>query len=102
MKIKKGDSVKIVRGKDAGKTGTVEKVFEKEFKVLVENINQYKRHLKARSQKEPSEVITITKPLPVANMQLLCPKCKKPTRVGYVQEKDTKMRVCAKCEGRFS
>lgn len=101
MKIIKGDTVQVVRGKDAGKSGKVEKVFEKEQKVLVENVNQYKRHLKARSQQEPSEIITLTKPLPVANVQLVCPKCKKITRVGYITEKDSKLRVCRKCEGRI-
>lgn len=102
MKIKIGDTVQIVRGKDAGKTGKVEKVFAKEQKLLVENVNQYKRHLKARSQTQPAEIITITKSLPVANVQLLCPKCKKPTRIGYITEKNEKMRICRKCEGRFN
>ena len=102
MKIKKGDTVQVVTGKEAGKSGKVERVYEKEMKVLLENINQFKRHLKARSQSQPAEIITITKPLPVANVQLICPKCKKITRVGYVQEKDTKMRICRKCEGKFS
>jgi large subunit ribosomal protein L24 len=101
MKIIKGDTVQVVKGKDAGKTGKVEKVFEKERKVLVDNVNQYKRHLKARSQQEPSEIITLTKPLPVANVQLVCPKCKKITRVGFIVEKDSKLRVCRKCEGRI-
>ena len=102
MKIKTGDTVQVVRGKDAGKTGKVEKVFAKELKLLVENVNQYKRHLKARSQSQPAEIITITKPLPVASVTLLCPKCKKPTRVGYITEKNEKLRVCRKCEGRFN
>lgn len=102
MKIKTGDTVQIVRGKDAGKTGKVEKVFEKELKLLVENMNQYKRHLKARSQTQPAEIITITKPLPVANVQLICPKCKKLTRIGYVIEKNEKVRICRKCEGRLN
>lgn len=102
MKIKTGDTVQIVRGKDAGKSGKVEKVYEKERTVLVENVNQYKRHLKARSQTQPAEIITITKPLPVANVQLVCPKCKKLTRVGYMTEKNEKVRICRKCEGRLN
>lgn len=101
MKIIKGDTVKVVRGKDAGKTGKVEQVLEKEAKVVVENVNQFKRHLKARSQTQPAEIITITKPLSVSNVQLLCPKCKKVTRVGYAIEKDEKLRLCRKCGGKF-
>jgi large subunit ribosomal protein L24 len=102
MKIRKGDTVQVVRGKDAGKSGKVERVNEKERMVFLENINQYKRHLKARSQQEPAEIITLTKPLPVANVQIVCPKCKKITRVGFVIEKDIKTRICRKCEGRFT
>lgn len=102
MKIIKGDTVQVTRGKDAGKTGKVERVDEKESKVVVENINQFKRHLKARSQSQPSEIITITKPLSVSNVQIVCPKCKKITRVGYLMEKNEKIRICRKCEGRLS
>jgi large subunit ribosomal protein L24 len=98
MKLKKGDSVLVVRGKDSGKKGTVEKVFSKESKVLVEGVNQYKRHMKARMQGQKSEIITITKPLPVANVQIVCPKCKKQTRVGYKMLKDEKVRICKKCQ----
>jgi large subunit ribosomal protein L24 len=101
MKIKKGDQVAIVTGKDNGKKGTVEKVFAKESKVLVEGINQYKRHLKGRVQGQKSEIITITKPLALANVQLLCPKCKKVTRVGYKMIKDGKVRICRKCNAEI-
>ncbi|MBA3723637.1 MAG: 50S ribosomal protein L24 [Candidatus Levybacteria bacterium] len=98
MKLKSGDTVSIVRGKDNGKQGTVQKIFTKEAKVLVEGINQYKRHLKSRTPGQKSEIITITKPLSLANVQLICPKCKKTTRVGYKLLKDDKVRVCKKCQ----
>lgn len=98
MKLKSGDTVSIVRGKDNGKQGTVQKIFTKEAKVLVEGINQYKRHLKSRTPGQKSEIITITKPLSLANVQLICPKCKKTTRVGYKVLKDDKVRVCKKCQ----
>lgn len=97
MKLKKDDQVKIVHGKDAGKTGKVIRVFGKEDKVVVEGVNQYKRHVKGRMQGQKSEIITITKPLPVANVILLCPKCNKPTRVGYTDVKGAKERICKKC-----
>jgi large subunit ribosomal protein L24 len=101
MKIKKGDNVKVVIGKDKGKTGKVEKVFSKENKVVVSGVNLYKRHMKARSQNQPSEIITLVKPLPVSNIMLICPKCHKETRVGYRIEKGVKSRTCAKCESKI-
>jgi len=101
MKLIKGDTVKIVRGKDSGKTGEVQKVFAKESKVLVDGVNQYKKHIKSRVPGQKSEIVTITKPLPVPNVVLICPKCKKTTRVGYKIVKDGKVRVCKKCQAEF-
>ena len=98
MKLIKNDEIKVVAGKDKGKSGKIEKVFAKEAKVLIVGVNEYKRHMKARMQGEASQIMTITKPLPVANVQLICPKCKKLTRVGYKMEKDKKVRICRKCE----
>lgn len=101
MKLKKADEVKITTGKDAGKTGKIQKVFSKENKVLVEGINQFKRHVKAKMMGQKSEIITITKPVPVGNVALICPKCKQPTRIGYKILKEGKVRVCAKCDQEF-
>ncbi|MBI3984881.1 MAG: 50S ribosomal protein L24 [Candidatus Levybacteria bacterium] len=98
MKLKKGDSVKVIKGKDKGKTGKVEKAFPSDNKVLIPNVNTYKRHLKARSQQQPSEIVTLTKPLPVANVAFICPKCKKQSRLGYKIEKNSKLRICLKCK----
>lgn len=101
MKLRKNDQVKIVAGKDSGKTGKIEQLFPQIDKVLVEGINQYKKHVKARTQGQQSEIVTITKPLPVANVMLICPKCKKETRVGYVINKDVKTRICKKCKAEL-
>lgn len=101
MKLKKGDEVKVVRGKDKGKTGKIDKVFPKETKVLVSGVNQYKRHFKKRSQNQPSEIVTITKPLPSSNVQLVCPKCHLLTRVGFSLEGNDKIRVCKKCKAKI-
>jgi large subunit ribosomal protein L24 len=97
MKIIKGDTVQITAGKDAGKTGKVEKVFSKTGKVIVEHMNQYKRHVKGRMPGQKSEIITIAKPLPMGAIALLCQKCKKVTRVGFKMLKDEKVRICRKC-----
>ncbi len=98
MKLKKDDSVKVVAGKDKGKIGKILKVYSKEGKVLVENVNQYKRHLKKKTQGEKSEIVTLTKPMPVSNLALVCPKCSRVTRVGYKIEKGIKVRFCKKCD----
>lgn len=101
MKLKKGDTVTVVRGKDAGKTGPIEKVFAKEAKVLVAGINQFKRHVKARMAGQKSEIITLTKPVGVENVMFVCPHCKKLARIGYKMLKDGKTRVCKRCSAEL-
>lgn len=98
MKLIKGDTVKVVKGKDSGKSGKITKIFPKTGKVLVEGVNQYKRHMKARSQTQPSEIVTITKPLPVGNVAYVCASCHLQTRIGYQFDKETKFRICRKCK----
>jgi len=95
MKLKKGDEAKVIRGKDKGRTGTIEKVLNE--KVLIGNVNQYKRHLKKKSQYGKSEIVTITKPFSLHNVVLICPLCKKPTRVGFRLSGEEKSRICKKC-----
>ncbi|MFH1186799.1 MAG: 50S ribosomal protein L24 [Candidatus Levyibacteriota bacterium] len=100
-KIKKNDNVKVVAGKEKGKTGKIEKVLQKEKKVLIAGLNLYKKHVKAKAQGQKSEIITITKPLPIANIALICPKCHKQTRVGFKIEKNQKVRICRKCKAEL-
>ncbi|OGH09039.1 MAG: 50S ribosomal protein L24 [Candidatus Levybacteria bacterium RBG_16_35_6] len=97
-KIKKGDEVIVLLGKDKGKKGKIEAVFTKENKIVVAGVNQYKRHMKRKSEKQPSEIITLTKPLPISNVSVICPKCHLPTRVGLKKEKDKTIRICKKCQ----
>ncbi len=96
LKVRKGDNVQITLGKDNGKTGTVERVMSKTEQVLVAGVNQYKRHVKSYQGMEGG-VITISKPVNVSNVAVVCPSCKKPTRVGFKVEGDAKVRVCRKC-----
>ncbi|MBI4078936.1 MAG: 50S ribosomal protein L24 [Candidatus Levybacteria bacterium] len=97
-KLQKGDEVKIVRGRDKGKTGKINKVFPRVSKVLVPGVNEFKRHSKARTQSQKSEIITIVKPLPIASVALICPKCHEPTRVGFSMLEGKKTRICKKCQ----
>jgi large subunit ribosomal protein L24 len=101
MKLKKGDLVKVALGKDKGKTGKIEKVLSKINKIVVTGVNQYKRHLKARAAGQASEIVTITKPMAMASVALVCPHCKMPTRIGFRIEKNGKIRVCRKCDKKI-
>lgn len=96
MKFKKGDEILVTAGKDRGKRGKIEKVIPKKQAILVAGVNIYKRHLKPRGQDKPGGIIDITKPLSVAKIALICPKCGKPTRVGYQMGG---VRFCRKCKG---
>ncbi len=97
MKIKKGDKVKILLGKDRGKEGTVEYVIPKEKKVFVSGANLYKRHVRKQGQIEGG-IINIPKPVDISNVSLICPNCKKITRVGYQIVGKEKLRICKKCK----
>jgi len=97
QKIKKGDNVQILSGKDRGKTGTVERVLSKEGKVLVPGVNIYKRHLKSRQGIEGG-IVDLVKPMDISNVAVICTKCKKPTRIGFKVEGEEKKRICKKCQ----
>lgn len=97
MKIKKGDKVKILLGKDRGKEGKVEFVLGKKGKVFIGGANLYKRHVR-KMQNMEGGIIDIPKPLDISNVALICPSCNKVTRVGYKKISDTKVRVCKKCK----
>lgn len=98
MKLRKGDKVKVVAGKDKGRTEKIEKVFPKINKVLVAGVNVYKRHLKPRGEKKPGGIVDIVKPLSVSNVALVCPECGQVTRIGYQITKGEKIRICKKCK----
>jgi large subunit ribosomal protein L24 len=98
MKVKKGDSVLITAGKDKGRTGKIMKAMPKSLKVLVEGINLKKKHVRPKKQGEKGQVVEIPAALDVSNVKIICPKCGKATRIGYIMEKDTKNRICKKCK----
>jgi len=103
MKIKKGDKVKILIGKDQGKEGTVDRVFKKQSEVLVGGLNVFKKHQKPRGQGKDSTggITDVSMPLPVSKVILICPKCHKETRVGYKKINDQKNRFCKKCQAEI-
>lgn len=98
MKLKKGDEVIVILGKDKGRKGKIERVFPKTGKVLIPGINIVKKHLKPRKEGEKGGIVEIAKPIAVSKVALICPKCGKKTRVGWLITKETKERICKKCQ----
>ena len=108
MKVKKGDLVQMLSGKDRGKQGRVIDARPAERRVIVENLNTVKRHTKPKpmrdssrmggTQMTPGGVIEKPSPVPVANVMVVCPTCKLPTRIGYTTKEfkgeTVKVRVC--------
>lgn len=101
QKIKKGDLVLMIRGKDRGKTGKVIKVFPREQKIIVEGLNLVKKHQKPKRAGEKGEIIQIPRKVWWSNVKLICPSCKKPTRVGFFKDEEGKFRICKKCQAKI-
>ena len=113
MKVKKGDLVHMIKGKDRGKQGHVIDSRPAERRVIVENLNMVKRHTRPKpmrdssrmgqTQIQPGGVIDLASPLPVSNVMLVCPTCNRPTRVGHEFREDekgqrVKVRVCRRAD----
>jgi large subunit ribosomal protein L24 len=113
MRVKKGDLVQVLSGKDRGKQGRIIEADPRKHRVLVENINVVKKHRKPRPMKDssrmgqtqvqPGGVFDLASPLPVSSVMLVCPTCNRPTRVGYEFREDekgrrVKVRVCKRAD----
>ena len=101
--VKSGDTVAVISGKDRGARGKVMAVSPKEGKVIVEKVNVVKKHVKPRKMGEQGGIIEAEAALYASKVQLVCPKCVRPTRIGHVVENGKKMRVCKKadCGAKF-
>ncbi len=97
MKLKKGDKIAILSGKDNGRTGTIEKTYQKQNKVLIAGINIYKKHIKKSEKMPQGGVVELPRPIDVSKVTFVCPKCKKNTRIGYKIDGTRKFRICRKC-----
>lgn len=95
MKLKKGDTVKVMTGKDKGKTGTIETAFPSTGKVLIEGVNVVKRHIK-KSGRQSGRIVEAPRPIDASNVMLIDPKDKKPTRVGRKVEDGKIVRFAKK------
>lgn len=99
MKLKKGDTVKVLSGKDRGKIGKIISILRDRNKVIVEKMNIVKKHKRQTGdQKDMGGIIEMEAPLSISKIMLLCPLCSKSTRVGYKLVKGRKERFCKKCK----
>lgn len=97
MKIKKGDTILVISGKDKGKKGKVLEAFPKENRILVEGVSLRKKHQKPKKSGEKGQILTMPGPISVSNVKLICPRCGKPTKIGYKITEKKKNRICKKC-----
>ncbi|MDD4062538.1 MAG: 50S ribosomal protein L24 [Candidatus Pacebacteria bacterium] len=97
MKIKKGDNVLVISGKDKGKKGKVLQVFPIKERIVVENVNLRKKNVKAKRANEKGQIVQFPAPLAVSNVKIICPKCSVSARVGYIVKDGKKSRICKKC-----
>jgi large subunit ribosomal protein L24 len=104
LKIRRGDNVRVMTGKDSGKEGRILAVFPSDSRIIVEGVNIIKRHMKLRAARgrsgQEGGIIQKEAPVHVSNVQIVCPSCG-PTRVGYKLSDGTKTRVCRKCGGEL-
>lgn len=98
MKLKKGDNVKILSGKDRGKTGTVLRAMPDDNKIVIDGLNIFKKRQKPRKQGEKGETVSVPRPLQASKVALICSSCKEPTRIGMRLDGNKKVRYCKKCK----
>ena len=98
MKLKKGDQVKIISGKDRGKTGTILHALPDSSKVVIDGLNIFKKRSKPKRQGEKGQIVSVPRPLPVSKVMLVCSSCKEPTRIGFRTDGARKVRYCKKCK----
>lgn len=98
MKIKKNDNVKVIAGKDKGKTGLVERVFPTENKVVVKGIAIAKKSIKPSRKNPQGGIIEINQKISASNVMLICPTCSKLSKISYTLTDNSKIRTCKKCK----
>lgn len=97
-KLKKGDLVRVLAGKEKGKEGKIEKVLYQTGKVLLPTLNKAKKHVRAQGEGKPGGILEIAQPLLLSKVALMCPKCHRPTRVGFRVVDGQSLRLCKKCQ----
>lgn len=101
MKLKKGDNVIVLSGNDKGKTGEILEIIPSTQKVIVKGVNIRKKHVKPRKAGEEGGIIPSEYPIHISKVNVVCPKCGKASKIGYVIEDGKKVRVCKKCGAKL-
>jgi len=96
MRLKKGDTVMVLSGKDSGKKGKILEAYPAEGKVLVERVNVAKRHQRPTREFQGG-IIEKPLPLPVSRVMLVCPRCSEPSRIKNKEMEGKRVRACVKC-----
>lgn len=102
MKLKKGDNVQIMIGKDQGKQGQIMKIDVKSGKVFIQGLNLFKKHQRPKKQGEKGRRLEIPAPFNSSKAMLICGSCSKPTRIGYKLIDKNKIRICRYCQAELS
>ncbi len=96
-RIRKGDTVRVLLGKDKGKKAKVMAVLPKEQRVIVEGVNMVKKHIRPKRSGEKGQRVSVASPLHISNVQLVCSACKKGSRVSIKKTEGTRVRLCQQC-----
>jgi large subunit ribosomal protein L24 len=99
MRLRAGDRVKVISGKDAGKESRISKVYPKTNQIIVEGVNTAKRHTRPRGQTMQGGIIDKDMPIDASNVMIMCEDCGRPVRIAYRIDDSGKYRVCGRCGG---
>ena len=98
IKLRKNDTVKVIAGREKGKTGRVVRIDREKMRAVVEGLNMVKKAMKQKKQNQKGGITSVEAPLHMGKLMIMCKKCG-PTRIGYLMEANGKKRVCRKCGG---
>jgi large subunit ribosomal protein L24 len=97
MKLKVGDTVTVIAGAQRGRQGKIERVLPHQQAVVVEKVGRVKKHLKPTRRYPRGGIVEVARPIPAANVMVVCPHCGRPTRVAIRITAEKKVRVCKRC-----
>lgn len=98
LNVRRGDRVKVITGKDAGKEGKILRALPEKQRVIVEGVNKVKKHTRPTQKQPQGGILEVEAPIHVSNVMLVCPNCGEPTRVGHRREDGARLRVCKRCD----
>lgn len=95
--LKKGDTILVRAGKDKGRTGKIQRVLTKDRRIIVSGVNMVKKNLKPNAKNPHGGIIDYAAPIQISNVQIICPRCSKITRIEYKITSGSKLRQCKRC-----